>query len=293
MSTSSSESKKIDENAKLTLQSTLPLQHAAQKGQTMPMLGFGLFRTKNGKEGVDAVTWALKAGYRHFDTAAIYGNEESVGKALKASDLKRGEYFLTTKLWNADQGYDSTMKAFNTSLQKLQTDYVDLYLMHYPVAATRLESWRAMEDIYKSGRAKAIGVSNFTVKHLKHLMANSKIKPSVNQFELSAFFVRNELVDYCKSEGIVVQAYSPLTKGQKLKDARLIKIAKKYNVTTAQILLRYVLQRNLICLVKSASEKRINENADLYAFEISAEDMKELDGLDEELVTGWDSRNEP
>jgi len=259
----------------------------------MPLLGFGLYRTESGRETVDSVECALKAGYRHLDTATIYGNEESVGTALQKTNVKRSEIFLTTKLWNKDQGYESTLKAFSNSLKLLQTDYVDLYLMHYPCTATRLESWRAMEEIYKSGKAKAIGVSNFTIKHLEHLLANCKVKPSVNQFELSPYFVRQELVDYCKEKGIVVQAYSPLTKGQKLKDAKLVKLADKYHVTPAQILLRYVLQRDLVCLVKSASEKRIKENSDVYGFEISADDMKHLDTFNEDLVTGWDSRGEP
>jgi len=279
----------------LTIESTLPLHHAAQKGQTIPVLGFGLFRTRNGKEATDAVRWALNNGYRHLDTAAIYGNEESVGQALKdvSKTVPRSEIFLTTKLWNADQGYESTLKAFDHSLKLLQTDYVDLYLMHYPVSSTRLESWRAMEEIFMRGKARAIGVSNFTVKHLKHLLANCKVKPSVNQFELSAYFVRSDLVDFCHENDIVVEAYSPLTKGRKLTDAKLVKMAEKYKVSAAQILLRYVLQRNVVCLVKSASEARIKENADLYGFEISAEDMKALNAFDEELVTGWDSRSEP
>jgi diketogulonate reductase-like aldo/keto reductase len=239
-----------------------------------------------------AVSAALKHGYRHVDTARIYGNEQDVGEAIKKSGVPRAEVFVTTKLWNDDQGYDSALRAFDASLKRLGLDYVDLYLIHWPVAGQRKDSWRALERIHQEKRAHAIGVSNFLVPHLEELLGSAKEVPAVNQIELHPFLQHRETVEFCQKKGIVVEAYSPLTRGERLKHATVMQVAKKVGRSPAQVLLRWGVQHGLVVLPKSVNEPRIAENVALFDFALDEAAMKALDGLDEGMATGWDPRDQ-
>jgi diketogulonate reductase-like aldo/keto reductase len=211
-----------------------------------------------------------------------------VGAAVRASGVPREQVFVTTKLWNDDQGYDRALRAFDASLQRLGLDYVDLYLLHWPVAGKRLDSWRALERLYEEKRARSIGVSNFLVPHLKELLGAAKHVPAVNQIELTPFLQRRETVALCRQNGIVVEAYSPLTHGQRLDDPALRDVARRTGRTVAQVLLRWSVQHGNVVLPKSTKPARILENAQLFDFELDGRTMAELDALDEGLVTGWD-----
>ena len=259
-------------------------------GAKIPVLGLGFWKIPIGKICEDAVLAALDAGYRHIDTASIYGNEGSIGKALKKASIPREDIFITTKLWNDD--HDNPQKALSDSLRKMQLDYVDLYLIHFPTLE-RNNSWKILEGIYGEGKAKSIGVSNFTIRHLKQLLEKAEIAPSVNQVEFHPYLYQKELLDFCNEKGIWLEAYSPLTHGYKLKDQKLVKIARRYNKSTAQILIRWGLQHNLIVLPKSEKKARITENSLVFDFEISEHDMKTLDGFDEGLRTCWEPTNAP
>jgi diketogulonate reductase-like aldo/keto reductase len=262
-------------------------------GIEIPMLGLGLYLSSSGNQAHEALQIALDTGYRHFDTAKFYGNEEDVGLAVRESDLPREELFATTKLWNDDHGYDSTLAAIDRSLQKMQLEYIDLYLIHWPVQDLRLDSWRAMEKAQTNGKIRSIGVSNYMIHHLEELLDNCQVIPAINQFEISPFNYqsRRDVIEFCQSKNILVEAYSPLTKGRKLKDPDLIEIGNKYSKSPAQILIRWALQHQLIVLPKSSNEQRIRENADVFDFALSEEDMNHLDGMDENLVTSWDPTN--
>ena len=267
----------------------------------IPIVGFGTFRIPEGFETEQAVTKALEAGYRHIDTAKIYGNEADVGNAIRRSGIPRDQIFITTKLWNADQGYETTLKAIDESLEKLQLDYVDLYLVHWPTASIstdeagnylsnnkRKETWQAMEEIYKSGKARAIGVSNYTVKHLEEMEHYATIMPMVNQVELHPFLFKKDTVDYCNHNNIVIEAHSPLAPiaDQKMIDQDISIIhalAEKYNKTPAQILLRWSIQHGFIPLVKSTHEDRMRENINIFDFVISESDMKLINSMDRRL----------
>ncbi|KAJ3098232.1 hypothetical protein HDU97_004184 [Phlyctochytrium planicorne] len=253
-------------------------------GTKIPQVGLGVWRTTT-NDAIPVFVSAIKAGYRHIDTAAVYGNEKEVGEAIRQSGISRTEFFVTTKLWNSDHGYDETLKAFDTSLKKLGLDYIDLYLIHAPVEGKRLDSWRAMEKLYREGKAKAIGVS---LHHLKELLANSTVKPAVNQIELHPYLQRKELVNFCKENGIVMEAYCPLTRGEKLNDPKLVEIAKRYNKATAQVLVRWGIEKGYVTLPKSSKEERLISNGDIFDFKISQSDMELLDGFDEGLVIAWD-----
>lgn len=274
----------------LTIQSKVTLNN----GVEIPYLGLGVFRSAEGKEAREAVRLSLELGYRHIDTAMIYGNEQSVGEAVRESSLPRSEIFVTTKLWNADQGYDSALEALETSLGKMGLEQVDLYLIHWPVQDKRLDSWRALETLYQQGRCRAIGVSNYMVHHLEELLEVAQVTPAVNQIELTPYNYRSrkDVVDFCRQHRIQVQAYSPLTRGQKLKDPRLVDIAQRYNKSTAQILIRWALERELIVLPKSAHPERIKENAAIFDFSISKEDLELLESFDEGLHVAWNPVNE-
>lgn len=261
----------------------------------IPVLGLGVWQIPEGDETYNAVKYALEAGYRHIDTAKIYGNERSVGKAVRESGIPREDIFITTKLWNADHGYEATIDACEASLDQLGLDYIDLYLIHWPVKELRLESWKAMEALHLEGKCRSIGVSNFMVRHLEELLENCQVVPAVNQIELSPYNYRSRLdvVEFCRRSNIALEAYSPLTRGRKLNDIRLGDIAERYDKTPAQILIRWAIDHNLIVLPKSKNERRIIENSDVFDFSISETDMAELDSFDQNLVTGWDPTTAP
>jgi diketogulonate reductase-like aldo/keto reductase len=262
-------------------------------GIEIPIFGLGTFQTRSGRETHDAVLYALQVGYRLIDTAKIYGNEEDVGEAVHTSGIPREEIFITTKLWNSDHGYDRALKAFEKSLERLGLSYVDLYLIHWPEGGLRNESWRALEKLLKEGKCRAIGVSNYTIQHLKELLKNSSTVPAVNQVEFHAYLYQKELLEFCNSHKIQLEAYSPLTKGRKLNDPKLLKIAQKYSRTSAQILIRWVLQKGVVVIPKSSRKERIEENARVFDFEISDEDMKALDSFNQNYRTSWDPTDVP
>ncbi|GAA4838786.1 aldo/keto reductase YtbE [Paenibacillus vulneris] len=264
-------------------------------GVNMPWLGLGVFKVAEGSELVQAVASAVKHGYRSIDTAAIYENEKSVGEgireAIREHSIRREDLFITSKVWNADLGYESTLAAYETSLRKLGLDYLDLYLIHWPVQGKYKEAWRALETLYKSGRVKAIGVSNFQVHHLKDLMKDAEIKPAVNQVEFHPRLTQQELRDFCKEQGIQLEAWSPLMQGQLLDHPDLQELAAKYGKSVAQVILRWDLQHGVITIPKSTKEQRIIENADLFDFELSADDMNRIDRLNQDLRVGPDPDN--
>jgi diketogulonate reductase-like aldo/keto reductase len=262
-------------------------------GVAMPVLGLGVYRTKPGRETRDAVRWALEDGYRHIDTAHVYRNEADVGAAVRDSGVPREELFITTKLWNADQGYAKTARGFEASLHDLGLEYIDLYLMHWPVSGKRLESWRAMEDLLDGGRCRAIGVSNFTVGHLGELLAAARVVPAVDQVEFSPFLYQRDLLGLCRRRGVQLEAYSSLTRGRRLTDARVTAIGLAHGKTPAQVLLHWALQHEVVVIPKSVRRERIAENADVFDFEFSADEMRQLDALDEGLHVAWDPSDVP
>ena len=251
-------------------------------GVTMPLLGLGVYDMYQ-KEAEQAVLWALETGYRLIDTAAMYKNETEIGNAVRQSNLDRKDIFITTKVQDSDQGYDKTLKAFEVSLKKLQSDYIDLYLVHWPLRATRKDTWKALERLYTEGGVRAIGVANYLVPFLVELETYANILPALNQVEFSPYLYLKDLKMYCDKRNIQLQAYSPLVRGQKLNDPKLVAIAAKYNKTPAQIILRWALQHGVSTIPKSANLIRIQENFDVFDFEISTFDMSILDGFDENL----------
>jgi len=254
----------------------------------IPQLGLGVFKIDAGSEVEDAVAGALDAGYRHIDTATIYRNEEGVGKAVAASSVDRSDIFITTKLWNTEQGFEKALVAMDTSLEQLGMDYVDLYLVHWPKPRHTADTWRAMEELQASGRAKAIGVSNFLQEHLEQLAETATVMPSINQIEFNPHLQSPELVSYCQSQGIAIEAWSPLKHGEIVNDADLISIAETHSVTAAQVALRWMLQRGIVTIPKSATSSRILENSDLYGFELDDDEMRTIDGLDRNERVGPD-----
>ncbi len=249
-------------------------------GLKMPWLGFGVYQIKEGNEVESSVKYALETGYRSIDTAAVYGNEAGVGKSIKESGIPRGEIFLTTKVWNEDQRKKRTLAAFEESLERLQTGYVDLYLVHWPVAGCYKDTWQEMETIYKSGRAKAIGVSNFLAPHLKDILKAGNIVPAVNQIEFHPYLVQPELLKFCRKHQIQIEAWSPLMQGHIISVTSIGEIGKKYNKSAAQITLRWNLQHGVVTIPKSVNPERILENKQVFDFELSKEDMNALDALD-------------
>jgi len=234
---------------------------------------------------VHTVRYALELGYRHIDTAKIYGNEIDVGIAVRESRINREEIFITTKLWNSDQGYDKTLSAFENSLQRLGLSYVDLYLIHWPVQGKILETWKAMIKILKVGKARAIGVSNYSIAELKETIQTSDIIPAINQVEFHPFLYQKDLLDFCKNNRIQIESYSPLTRGRKLNHPLVKAISNKYGKTTAQILIKWNLQHGLVVIPKSIHENRILENSQVFDFRIEEKDMEALNSLNVNLQT--------
>ncbi len=255
-------------------------------GVEMPWFGLGVFKVENGNEATESVKAAIKNGYRSIDTAAIYKNEEGVGIGIKESGVAREELFITSKVWNEDQGYETTLAAFEKSLERLQLDYLDLYLIHWPGKDKYKDTWRALEKLYKDGKIRAIGVSNFQVHHLEELLKDAEIKPMVNQVEFHPRLTQKELRDYCKAQGIQLEAWSPLMQGQLLDNEVLTQIAEKHNKSVAQVILRWDLQHEVVTIPKSIKEHRIIENADIFDFELSQEDMDKIDTLNKDERVG-------
>lgn len=253
----------------------------------MPNIGFGTFRTPSGEETEQSVLNAIKAGYRHIDCAAAYGNEKSVGEAIRKSGVAREEIFVKSKLWNDDKGYENTLAAFNRTLEDLQLEYLDLYLIHWPIAKAskenwkeaNSESWRALEELYNQGKIKAIGVSNFLEHHLEPLFETAKIKPMVNQIEFHPGMLQKEIVEFCKKHNILVEAWAPFSNGQVLNNPVLKEIADKYEKTVAQLTLRWIIQKGIVPLPKSVTPERIKSNLEVFDFEISAQDVERIDRL--------------
>ncbi|MGK4041041.1 aldo/keto reductase [Heyndrickxia oleronia] len=264
-------------------------------GVKMPWFGIGVFKVEEGPELVHAVRAAIKNGYRSIDTAAIYGNEEGVGQGIREgiqeAGITREDLFVTSKVWNADLGYESTIQAYETSLKKLGLDYLDLYLIHWPVEGKYKEAWRALETLYKAGKIKAIGVSNFQTHHLEELMKDAEIKPMVNQVEYHPRLTQKEVQTFCQEHGIQLEAWSPLMQGQLLDNEVLAEIATKYNKSVAQVILRWDLQNGVVTIPKSTKEHRIIENANVFDFELTKEDMERIDDLNQNHRVGPDPDN--
>jgi diketogulonate reductase-like aldo/keto reductase len=270
----------------LTMQSRKILNN----GVEIPRLGLGVYQSPPGRITQHAVRYALNIGYRHIDTAYIYGNESDVGKAVHESGIQREEVFVTTKLWNTNQlGYESALQACKESLQRLRLNYVDLYLIHWPVHGignNTIEIWKAMVHLLIDGKARAIGVSNFSIDDLRDILQDSDVVPAVNQVEFHPFLYQKDLLSFCGKNSIQLEAYSPLTRGMRLNHPAIVDIAKRYdNKTPAQILIRWSLQHNLVVIPKSIHEDRILENSQVFDFELAAEDMNLLDSLNENLQT--------
>ncbi|MBT3301081.1 MAG: aldo/keto reductase [Bacteroidetes bacterium] len=261
-------------------------------GIEIPQLGLGVFQANDGAEVFDAVSYALKIGYRLIDTAAIYKNEIGVGKAIIESNIPRDDIFLTTKLWNSRQGdYKQVAKGFNDSLERLGLEYVDLYLIHWPVKGKYADSWKAMEELYLEGKIKAIGVSNFQVHHLEDIFEKCQIIPTVNQIELHPLMQQNELHEFCKKHNILLEAWRPIMKGEADKVKELVEIGNKYDKSATQVILRWNLQIEIITIPKSVNPDRIKHNADLYDFELDEEDMDFIATLNQDKRFGPDPDN--
>ncbi|GAB1810438.1 aldo/keto reductase [Priestia megaterium] len=273
------------------LQDTVTLHN----GVKMPGFGLGVFKVEEGPELVNAIKVAIKHGYRSIDTAAIYGNEEGVGQGirqgLKEAGISRENVFVTSKIWNSDLGYEATIAAYETSLKKLGLDYLDLYLIHWPVEGKYKEAWRALETLYKEGKVKAIGVSNFQVHHLKDLMEDAEIKPVINQVEYHPRLTQKELQAFCEKHYIQLEAWSPLMQGELLDNEVLTEIANKHNKSVAQVILRWDVQNGIITIPKSTKEHRIVENASIFDFELNKEEIERIDELNQNHRVGPDPDN--
>ncbi|WP_018931722.1 aldo/keto reductase [Gracilibacillus lacisalsi] len=269
-----------------SLQATTTLHN----GVKMPWFGLGVFLVEEGEEVYNSVKWALEHGYKSIDTAAVYGNEEGVGKAIKDSGIPRKELFITSKLWNGDQGYDETLQAFETSLNKLGLEYLDLYLIHWPVPELNKykESWKAMEKLYNDGKIRAIGVSNFKEHHLEDLMSEAQVAPMVNQVEYHPHLQQRSLHEFCKQHNIQLEAWSPLKQGKILDDPTLTDIAKRHGKSTAQVILRWDLQQEVVTIPKSVKQHRIQDNADVFDFELTEEEMKLIQDMNKDEHVGPD-----
>ena len=253
----------------------------------MPWMGLGVFLSREGSEVENAVKIALENGYRSIDTAAIYQNERGVGKAIVESGVPREEIFLTSKVWNNDQGYKTTFNAFEESLDKLQTSYLDLYLIHWPKGKRSVETWKACEELYEKGKIRAIGISNFLVHHLDDFLPKCKIMPAVNQVEFHPELIQPDLLDYCKSKGIQLEAWAPIMKGRVNDIPIMLELAEKYGKTPVQVVLRWDIQKGVVTIPKSVKQERIISNADIFDFELSPKDMAKIDALDKNSRIGF------
>jgi diketogulonate reductase-like aldo/keto reductase len=260
-------------------------------GVKMPWLGLGVWEMSDGAEVERSVEYAFDVGYRSIDTAAIYRNEKGVGRAIKNSKLKREEVFLTSKVWNSDQGYDSTLKAFEKSLFKLETNYLDLYLIHWPVSGKFKDTWKALEKLYKENVVRAIGVSNFNIDHLKNLLSFADIIPTVNQIEFHPYLTHPDLIKFCRKHSIQIEAWSPIMQGKIGTVPEIVETANKYGKSPAQIVLRWDLQRDVITIPKSSNKNRISENAQIFDFSLKEEDMNLLNSLNRNYRFGPDPNN--
>jgi methylglyoxal/glyoxal reductase len=262
-----------------------------QNGVAMPYFGLGVFQVHDGGEVVQAVQTAFSAGYRHIDTASLYGNERGVGQAIASSTIPRNEIFVTSKVWNSDQGYDNTLRAFDRSMKLLGFDTLDLYLVHWPVKGKYVETWRALEQIYAEGRARAIGVSNFLRHHLEDLLPHCTVVPMVNQLEFHPRLVQQDLLDFCVAHKIQYEAWSPLMQGKIFTIRELQVLAAKYGKNIAQLVLRWNLQKDVVTIPKSVHTDRIISNAQIFDFEISPADIAAIDRLDRHERVGADPDN--
>jgi diketogulonate reductase-like aldo/keto reductase len=259
-----------------SLQGRIPLNN----GQSIPQVGLGVWRAQNGEETKNAVLWALDAGYRSIDTASLYANEESVGDALKESGILREEVFVTTKVWNNEQGYEKTLAAFERSRKKLQLDYVDLYLSHFPVTGLYQETWRAMEKLVDEGLIRSIGVSNFHAHHVDALLSGCRINPVINQIERHPYLTQKNMLEYNAAHNILTECWAPIAKGKVLDETIITKLAKKYEKTPAQIVLRWHLEQGVIIIPKSVHKERILENADIFDFSLTEAEVHQIDTLE-------------
>ncbi|EPZ50906.1 aldo/keto reductase [Alicyclobacillus acidoterrestris] len=257
-------------------------------GVEMPWFGLGVYKAKAGSEVENAIRDAIEIGYRHVDTAALYENEESVGEAIRSSGLSREDIFVTTKLWNTDQGYESTLQAFETSRKKLKFDYIDLYLIHWPGKDKFVDTWKAFEKLYRDGYIRAIGVSNFQVHHLETLLKHAEIRPTVNQVEYHPRLTQEPLKAFCESQQIQLEAWAPLMRGRLLDNDVILDIAKKYGKTPSQVILRWDLDTKVITIPKSVHRARIEENADIFDFQLNAEEISRIGQLNQNERTGPD-----
>jgi diketogulonate reductase-like aldo/keto reductase len=256
-------------------------------GNFIPNFGLGLWNVTDEKIFLDVFKTAIEAGYRMFDSAQFYRNEQQLGNAIKQSKLKRTDLFITTKIAINNFGRNKTLSSFNTSLEKLDLDYVDLLLLHFPVSLLRKKSWQALEEIKEAGKAKSIGVSNYTIRHLKEMDSYAKIVPVINQVELHVFLQQPELLEYCANKGIVVEAYSPLAHGQKMDNPIVQKIANKHNKTYPQIMLRFLIELGVVVIPKSVTKNRIEDNINIFDFKLDRQDIKDLKSADQNLRTCW------
>ena len=270
---------------------TLSGRISLHNGVKIPYFGLGMFLNKDNKAIIRAMDNAWKQGYRLFDTASIYSNEESMGRALKVMDIDRKELFLTSKVWNSDQGYEETLEACEASLNRLGLDYLDLYLVHWPVLEKFPETWRAMETLYTQGKVRAIGVSNFLEHHLRQLLETANIIPMVNQIEYHPWLAQPELLRYHQKHNIKVQGWAPLMRGKIFEIDLLQEIAEKYNKSVVHVVLRWNLQNGILVIPKSVSPERIRSNSDIFDFELSDEDMALIDSLNSNKRIGPDPDN--
>ena len=262
-------------------------------GHKIPVVGLGTWKSEPGDSTYNAVLASINAGYRHIDTARAYDNESDVGRAVSDAGVSRDDLFITTKLWNKDQGYQTALEACEKSLERLDCSYIDLYLIHWPLKELRNDSWRAFIELQEKGLCKSIGVSNFTIDNLKELESKYGVLPAINQVEFHPYHYQKELLEYCNSKNIIIEAYSPLVHAKRMDEPRLVTISDELSKTPAQVLIRWAMQRGMVVLPKSVNQNRIIENFAVFDFEISDSIMKRLDDLDERFVTCWDPHNPP